>query len=119
MYRAGWLRARRLPIPVVSVGNVTWGGAGKTPMVVLLAEAAARRGLRALVLTRGYGGDEEKMLRARLAGVASVAAGADRAAAAARALRAAPADLVLLDDGLQHHALARDAQARAPPPVSD
>lgn len=112
MYSSGILRAKRLPVPVISVGNITWGGTGKTPMVIFLAELVAKRGGRALVLARGYGGDEDKMLHSRLRGVAAVACGSDRHAAASLVL-SSPAGrgvtCVILDDGLQHHRLERDA----------
>ncbi len=54
-YQRGWLRSRRLPVKVVSVGNLTVGGTGKTPMVLRLATGLRARGLRVAVLTRGYG----------------------------------------------------------------
>src|SRR5687767_14613808 len=55
MYRAGILRSRRLPRPVVSIGNLSTGGAGKTPAVIALANELTQRGIRVAVLTRGYG----------------------------------------------------------------
>lgn len=135
---AGWLyalavrihracsRPLRLPLPVVSIGNITLGGTGKTPLVIALARELAGRGLRPAVLTRGYGsgrrqplqvrpdlpvalvGDEALELAASLCplGVA-VWAGSDRATAARRAI-VGGAELLLLDDGLQHWRLARD-----------
>jgi tetraacyldisaccharide 4'-kinase len=111
---------------VVSVGNLNVGGTGKTPVVIFLAAWAARGGRRVAVLSRGYGrasrenlrfdsktlpntlqaGDEPRLIAQRCPD-ATVWVGADRAAIAARA-RAAGADFVLLDDGLQHYRLARD-----------
>ena len=85
-YASGLLRPVRLPLPVISVGNVTWGGSGKTPMAIFLAHLYHAQGLRPLVLTRGYGGDEDKLLCRQLAGVAGVGSGADRAAVAAHML---------------------------------
>lgn len=94
--------------PTVSVGNVTTGGVGKTPMVAWLARALAVRGHRPAVLMRGYrvGGmafsDEQHMLREMLPGVAVVADG-DRRTAARQALAECPQTTVfLLDDGFQH-----------------
>ena len=55
LYRAGILRARRLPVPVISVGNIAVGGGGKTPTVIAIARILARSGVRVGVLTRGYG----------------------------------------------------------------
>jgi tetraacyldisaccharide 4'-kinase len=54
-YGAGLLAPRRLPVPVVSVGNVTWGGSGKTPLTEHLARRCLALGAPPLVLTRGYG----------------------------------------------------------------
>lgn len=119
-------RPLRLPVPVLSIGNITLGGTGKTPLVIALALEFCRRGLRPAVLSRGYGsgrrdpllvhgelpvsiaGDEALELALALAGSgAAVWAGSNRAASARRAL-AAGAELLLLDDGLQHWRLARD-----------
>lgn len=118
-------RPLRLPVPVLSIGNITLGGTGKTPLVIALALEFSRRGLRPAVLSRGYGsgrrhpllvhgelpvamaGDEALELARALAGSGvAVWAGSDRAASARRAL-AAGAELLLLDDGLQHWRLAR------------
>jgi tetraacyldisaccharide 4'-kinase len=112
------------PLPVVSVGNITLGGTGKTPLVIALARELAARGWRPAVLSRGYGsgrreplrvepemaaaavGDEALELVRGLPGV-PVWIGADRVASARRALEHG-ADLLLLDDGLQHWRLSRD-----------
>jgi tetraacyldisaccharide 4'-kinase len=124
-YSLGLRRARRVGVPVAVVGNLTAGGTGKSPLVAALATAVAARGVAVGILTRGYGaartaprrigpdddareaGDEPLML-ARTTGLPVVAA-VDRAAGAAL-LRAAGVQLVLCDDGLQHHALARDLE---------
>ena len=55
LYRRGTLRARRLDTPVISIGNITAGGAGKTPAVIALCRHLRENGLRVAVLTRGYG----------------------------------------------------------------
>ncbi len=55
-YRTALLKTHQLPVPVVSVGNLTWGGTGKTPMVMQLAQGFEKMGRRVAVLTRGYGG---------------------------------------------------------------
>ena len=120
--RAG--SAVRLPSPVISVGNAVWGGTGKTPMVEyvarLLQQPASAPGGRAVVLTRGVGGDEDGQLRARLPS-AVVAVGADRAAAARRALAdmggAGAVAAFILDDGLQvrqRRAQRQGGEANAP-----
>src|SRR4029077_19855105 len=55
LYRRGVLRSKRLPVPVISVGNIAMGGGGKTPTVIAIARALSERGMRVGVLTRGYG----------------------------------------------------------------
>nr|CAB3462505.1 unnamed protein product [Digitaria exilis] len=129
------LRPRRaLPVPVVSVGNLTWGGNGKTPMVDYLARGFHRLGISPLLLTRGYaGGDEPKMLRRRLADTsAKIGVGANRAALASSMLQKygyihhsetfcadmklsvtsevepGKIGVAILDDGMQHWSLLRD-----------
>ncbi|HEU4634692.1 MAG TPA: tetraacyldisaccharide 4'-kinase [Edaphobacter sp.] len=127
MYTLGWLRQRRLPSPVISVGSVSAGGAGKTPMVVMLAGVLRRRGYAVSILTRGYGrashliervdvtddpawhGDEPVLLAQRSG--APVFAGADRYKAGLLSEQDWREDKVkvhLLDDGFQHLRLARN-----------
>jgi tetraacyldisaccharide 4'-kinase len=131
LYGAGLLRTYEVDAPVVSVGNITTGGTGKTPLVEWLARTAASAGRRVCVLTRGYGradvrarvlvsdglrvlasvqegGDEPRLLAEQLLGLAAVVADADRAAAASWAQRELQSDLFILDDGFQHLRLARD-----------
>jgi tetraacyldisaccharide 4'-kinase len=131
LYDAGLLRARRLPVPVVSVGNLTAGGTGKTPAVAFLARELQRRGRRVGVLSRGYRprgagddarplndalplndarplNDEGKVLARLLPGVQQVQ-GADRARGGAELVRRG-VDAIVLDDGFQHRALARDLE---------
>ena len=125
MYRRGWLRSERLPVPVIVVGNIVAGGAGKTPLAIALVEALRARGYKPGVVSRGYGGaarapmlldaqpdpatvgDEPALIRARTG--ASVAIGAKRIQAA-RLLLPEGVDVVIADDGLQHYALARDIE---------
>ncbi|KAJ4977007.1 hypothetical protein NE237_002113 [Protea cynaroides] len=85
LYHLGFFRKHRLPVPVVSVGNLTWGGNGKTPMVEFIALCFAQAGISPLILTRGYaGGDEVKMLRRHLLRTsAKIGVGANRAVTAA------------------------------------
>lgn len=124
-YARGVLPSRRVNVPVVVVGNITVGGSGKTPLTIWLAQALAERGIRAGIVTRGYGGNakqwprdvlpesgaaevgDEAVLLRRATGC-PVVAGPERAAAAARLLDHAPVDVILADDGLQHYALKRD-----------
>ncbi|MGH9740278.1 MAG: tetraacyldisaccharide 4'-kinase [Candidatus Acidiferrales bacterium] len=116
LYRAGILRRQRLDGVVVSVGNLTVGGTGKTPMVLWLAERLAAEGKFAAILTRGYRGgksgegntsDEAQILRARLGDRVEVGVGADRFAHG-RELEKRGARWFVLDDGFQHMQLARD-----------
>jgi tetraacyldisaccharide 4'-kinase len=127
-YARGWRRAERAPVPVVVVGNLIAGGAGKTPVTIALVQALQAAGRRPGIVSRGYGRDtgsavlavglgsraesvgDEPLLMARRTGV-PVFVGRQRVAAA-RALCAAhpEVDLLLCDDGLQHLALAREAE---------
>lgn len=125
LYRTGVLKTERCAVPVIVVGNVVVGGAGKTPLVIALAKYLQQQGLQVGVVSRGYGrqgknclevlentpisasGDEPALiLRARAAPVFV----ADRRIDAVHALLAKyPATQVIIsDDGLQHHSLARD-----------
>lgn len=127
LYSRGWLKTHRLPVPVVVIGNLTVGGAGKTPLLLHLAETLRARGLRPGILSRGHGGrndgvmavtadsdpvlaGDEPVLLARRSGC-PLFVGRDRAAAG-RALLAAHSEcnLILSDDGLQHYRLARDLE---------
>jgi tetraacyldisaccharide 4'-kinase len=128
LYRSGALASERVSAPVISVGNLTFGGTGKTPFVEFLARRFLFEGRRPAVVSRGYGrsskgvvvvsegegprvgpeegGDEPVAIARRVPGV-SVVVGETRADAA-RAAIARGADLILLDDGFQHLALRRD-----------
>jgi tetraacyldisaccharide 4'-kinase len=120
-------RQKRLPRPVVSVGNITVGGTGKTPVTLWIANHLASMGLAPCILSRGYGatgrdprkvepetGDwrrfgDEPILLARGLAQGSAYVGHDRWAAGQLALSSEPAiDVFLLDDGFQHIELARD-----------
>jgi tetraacyldisaccharide 4'-kinase len=112
MYAKGLLRQRRLNAAVVSVGNLTVGGTGKTPMVIWLAERFLAQGKRVGILSRGYKGsdgtsDEIEVMRARLGNRVAFGVGADRFTNGQR-LEAGGVDVFLLDDGFQHLQLARD-----------
>ena len=113
-YDVGVFKTHRLPWPVISVGNLTAGGTGKTPVVRWLAEQLVARGRRPAVLLRGYGqrgatfSDEQQLLQAYLADV-PVVANPDRLRGAAIALERQPqTDVILLDDAFQHRKVARD-----------
>ena len=126
-YARGWLSSSRLQSPVISVGNLTFGGTGKTPMVIAIVRDLVRRGWHPAVLTRGYGraaadpvvlvgpepkatvstaGDEPLELASRLPGV-PVVVDADRVRGGIEALTRG-ADILVLDDGFQHLQLDRD-----------
>ena len=108
-FDAGRRASKPLDRPAVSVGNLTTGGAGKTPMVIELCRRLADHGRRPGVLLRGYGGDETRELAEALGDLASVEANPDRAAGAAALLQRDPATAVfVLDDGFQHRQVQRD-----------
>ena len=105
-YDRGVLRAEQAPVPVVSIGNLAVGGAGKTPVAAWVAARLRERGRRPGVALRGYGEDEVLVHRELNPEVPVFAAA--RRIEAARAAAAAGCDVVVLDDGFQHRALARD-----------
>ncbi len=125
LYSSGIFNSRRLPRPVISIGNITAGGGGKTPLTMWLAEKLMASGARVAVLTRGYGrlhgglrlvepgdswqnvGDEPALMASKIGGL-TVAVSKHRFKAAARVLEKYEVDLFLLDDGFQHYALKRD-----------
>jgi tetraacyldisaccharide 4'-kinase len=127
-YRSGLLQQKRLDGVVISVGNLTTGGTGKTPMVLYIAERLAAEGKRAGILTRGYRGktqppggdtngagaahgvsssDEVQLLKHRLADRVAIGVGADRFARGIE-LAKEGVEWFVLDDGFQHLALGRD-----------
>jgi len=124
LYRRGILKSKRLPRPVISVGNLAAGGAGKTPTVITIARYLEKRGFRIAILTRGYGragkvsgvvtsldaaifGDEPVLLKSKLKNV-DVIVGSKRYQNAVQFLNSNECDLFILDDGFQHLQLARD-----------
>ena len=130
LYDAGWLRSERLTVPVLSVGNLTAGGTGKSPMVEWIAATLHAHGKRPAVVSRGYrgthtgratvvskgdgplvdavvAGDEPVMFAASLEGVPVIVAHR-RADGGALAIRLFDARCIVLDDGYQHRALHRD-----------
>jgi tetraacyldisaccharide 4'-kinase len=113
LYAQGVYSKKRLNAPVVSVGNLSVGGTGKTPMVLWLAEKFLASGKRVAILSRGYRGsggtsDEIEMLRSRLGERVVFGVGPDRYAEGKRIESDRPVDVFLLDDGFQHLELARD-----------
>lgn len=127
LYRLGLKRAWRAPVPVVVVGNLTAGGNGKTPVVIWLVEQLRKRGIRAGIVSRGYGGnavqypllltsdtttaeagDEPVLIFQRTH--APVAVSPVRSEAVQALLAEHSVQIVITDDGLQHYALARDKE---------
>ena len=134
-YRRGWFSTSKLPAPVISVGNLTTGGTGKTPLVEWVCRAAANVDVgapkRVCVLTRGYGrenpktqvvvsngaeilageraaGDEPLLLARNLLGIAAVICNPNRVTAGKWASEKLHTEVFVLDDGFQHLRLARD-----------
>ena len=113
LYQNRWLKQKRLRGKVISIGNLTVGGTGKTPMVLWLAEKFLANGKRVAILSRGYRGsrgtsDEIELLKHRLEARVAFGVGKDRFAEGQRIERQQPIDVFLLDDGFQHFPLARD-----------
>ncbi|MFT3806212.1 tetraacyldisaccharide 4'-kinase [Arenimonas sp.] len=124
-YGHGWMQAHKVPARVIVIGNFTAGGTGKTPLILALAERLRIAGWRPAIVSRGHGrqsraavrvdaatpasecGDEPKLLYER-SGL-PVYVDADRVAACRRAITEG-CDIVLADDGLQHHRLRRDIE---------
>ncbi|MFA6284005.1 MAG: tetraacyldisaccharide 4'-kinase [Desulfurivibrionaceae bacterium] len=125
-----FLKSQRLPVPVVSIGNLTLGGTGKTPMVRYVTRLLLDKGLHPAIVSRGYGGkascpvnivsdgvrtllppdmagDEPFMLAEALPGV-PVLTGPERALVAKQAIEAFGVNFIVMDDGFQHLAVARD-----------
>lgn len=108
-YERGILPRKRLPFPVISVGNLTWGGTGKTPLVEYLARRVIERRRTPLVLTRGYGQDEIEQLRAQLPS-ARIGVGKERYNVARGMGSKERIDVAILDDGFQHWKVMRDIE---------
>ena len=131
LYRRGTFQTTKLDRPVISIGNITTGGTGKTPLVEHVARLIASQGKKVCILTRGYGrkdphlqvivsdgygvlaspsdaGDEPYLLATKLKGLAAVISSADRIAAGREAIKDFGSDCFVLDDGFQHLRVARD-----------
>jgi len=131
MYERGTFKTTKLERPVISIGNMTTGGTGKTPLVEWVARTLAGEGKKVCILTRGYGrknpdrhvlvsdatqvfsnptdaGDEPFLLATNLLGIAAVISDADRITAGQGAIKHLRTDCFVLDDGFQHLRLARD-----------
>lgn len=129
-YRLGFFSSIKLDVPVISVGNLTMGGSGKTPMVMAIAGLLQKQGKKPAIISRGYGGkakgdinlvsdranllldasvagDEPLLLAQSLPGV-PVITGSKRKLTGPYAVKELGADLIIMDDGFQHLALQRD-----------
>jgi tetraacyldisaccharide 4'-kinase len=112
-YDKQWSEIQRVEVPVISVGNLTMGGTGKTPMVAWLARWFRKRGVRVTLISRGYGAsagarnDEALELEQQLSDVPHLQ-NPDRVAAARVAIEELECQMILLDDGFQHRRLARN-----------
>ncbi|HEY2841492.1 MAG TPA: tetraacyldisaccharide 4'-kinase [Pirellulales bacterium] len=112
-YDRGYTPATRVAVPVISVGNLSMGGTGKTPLVAWIAGHLQQRGMQVTLVSRGYGAaageqnDEALELAQKLPGVPHLQ-NPDRVAAAQQAIAELGAQTILLDDGFQHRRLARD-----------
>ena len=112
-YDRGWAEIHRVAVPVISVGNLTLGGTGKTPLVKWIARWLCERQIRVALVSRGYGAeqggrnDEAVELEHALPDVPHLQ-NPDRVAAAQIAIEELAAQVILLDDGFQHRRLARD-----------
>ncbi|MEE8185094.1 MAG: tetraacyldisaccharide 4'-kinase [Thermodesulfobacteriota bacterium] len=130
LYSSGILHARKLPCKVISIGNITVGGSGKTPMAIFMAEYLANRGLRTAIVSRGYGGslkggeaivsdgsnillgpkeagDEPYLMAKKLRDVI-VAVGANRYKIGSDIINRFKTQCIILDDGFQHIRLKRE-----------
>jgi len=135
LYETGILTTLRLRHPVISVGNLTLGGTGKTPLVIAIAEGLRARGFHPVILSRGYGrisrgvlvvglqnsgweqwGDEPLLMKQRLGNV-PVVVGANRYEAGSLAERKQLGNVFILDDGFQHRRLHRDVDIVTVDPV--
>ncbi len=127
-YRIGVLKSKKLPCKVISIGNITVGGTGKTPMAIFVAEFLKKSGKKVVILSRGYrkkggggvvsdgreirlgpgeAGDEPYLMARRLKDV-PVIAGADRFRSGECAIKEFAPEFIILDDGFQHLRLKRD-----------
>ena len=114
LYRRGWAKSYRAGPAVISVGNITAGGTGKTPLVAWLARLLVIRKMQPAILSRGYGRDarlgvdDENLMLSSLAQDIPVVVDSDRIRGADRAVREHGANVLILDDGFQHRRIARD-----------
>ncbi len=115
LFQIGLLKSNHLSVPVISIGNLTTGGTGKTPCTELVARHLRQLGLRVTIVSRGYGSvsgnlnDESRVLEENLPDV-PLLQGADRTAMGQIAIDEIETEVILLDDGMQHRTLARNLE---------
>ncbi len=119
LYKNGFIKSTKLPVKVFSIGNITTGGTGKTPLVEIMAKTLHQSGRKVAILSRGYGSnnlsqknndivnDECLVLRENLQDV-QIFAGKDRVKNGEKVIRNYGIDCIILDDGFQHFKLRRD-----------
>jgi tetraacyldisaccharide 4'-kinase len=112
-YDRGMLKTYPADVPVISVGNITTGGTGKTPLVIWLYNILQQKGLKCAILTRGYKSGQGKLtdepaILAKSCPGANVIVNPDRVAGTAKAVGQFGADVIVMDDGFQHRRLQRD-----------
>lgn len=120
-YRRGWLKVYRVPVPVISLGNITTGGTGKTPFAAWFANRLRELGRRPGLISRGYrsldrtnesgstlSGNDEKLVLDRLCPDVPHLQQRDRVESAGKAVKELGCDALILDDGFQHRRLHRD-----------
>lgn len=106
-YAFNIFRKHKINAKVISVGNITWGGTGKTPVAAFIADILAKKNHRVSILIRGYGNDESELLP-KLTSNVPVLVGKDRVARGLEAIESNLSDTILLDDGFQYVRLRRD-----------
>jgi tetraacyldisaccharide 4'-kinase len=113
LYDSGYFRSRRAPVPVISIGNITTGGTGKTPLAIWLCNKLVEKKVKVAVLTRGYKMEKAKIsdepaLIEKSCPTASVIVNPDRVAGAVTAIKEYGAEVLVMDDGFSHRRLRRD-----------
>lgn len=106
LYEQKLIKPKQISIPVISIGNVSWGGVGKTPLTMYLSRFFLSEKKVPLILTRGYGSDEVKEYREEVP-QAVLGIGKNRFEVAGKIQKETPVDVAIMDDGFQHYQLSR------------
>ena len=112
-YDKKWFKTHDVPVPVISIGNITTGGTGKTPLVIWICNLLAGKGKNCAILTRGYKTQpgilsDEPALLAKSCPSAKIIVNPDRTAGAQKAVKEHDVAVIVMDDGFQHRKLKRD-----------